>query len=124
MENVGSKMTMAPVYLTAWTCYCERIPKYLLNTELKNANANHMATLFLFVFLLFAFFYDNVIAIRCIQNRPSNYLFEKRIKTSLLSRLFCRVVMWNREGDLLVTLSACHLYGNFVKKFSDKQQRE
>ena len=54
MENVGSKMTMAPVYLTAWTCYCERIPKYLLNTELKYANANLMATLFLFVFLLFS----------------------------------------------------------------------
>ena len=27
-----------------------------------------MANLFLFVFLLFAFFYDNVIAIRCIQS--------------------------------------------------------
>ena len=70
MENVGSKMTMAPVYLTAWnyriiSCYCEWIPKYLLNAELIYANVSHTANLFLFVFLLFAFFYDNVIAIRC-----------------------------------------------------------
>ena len=39
----------------------------MLNTELKYANVNHMANLFLFVFLLFAFFYDNVITIRCMR---------------------------------------------------------
>ena len=32
-----------------------------------------MANLFLFVFLLFAFFYDNVIAIRCMSTR-SNFV--------------------------------------------------
>lgn len=77
MENVGSKMTMAPVYLTARNyriiCrYCEWILKYLLNTELKYTNVNHMANLFLFGFLLSAFFYDNVIAIRCRWSRQTS----------------------------------------------------
>ena len=40
----------------------------MLTTELKYANVNRMVNLFLYGFLLFAFFYDNVIAIRCIFN--------------------------------------------------------
>ena len=33
-----------------------------------------MANLFLFAFLLFAFFYDNVIAIRCIHQLKNTFL--------------------------------------------------
>ena len=72
------------------------IPKYLLNTELKYANVNHMANLFLFVFLLFAFFYDNVIAIRC----NSFALFEKRDF----------VMSWSKEYHVMLGM-------NFPKLF-------
>ena len=72
-----------------------------------------MANLFLFVFLLFAFFYDNVFAIRCMWLNKITYLLTYLLTTKTSESLPLREQRISLHASYslptgLKTISHCH----------------